>query len=159
MKGEWREPWQFWSKVERAPSGCWEWQGAKTSNGYGDGWNYLYPGAGGKRRVSAHRQSYVMAKGEIPEGLQIDHLCRNKKCVNPEHLEAVTQQENMRRAAKTHCKHGHPFSEENTAIDPRGGRRCKACGRERTRAFYAAHPEVNWGNAYRTPVRKKETKT
>lgn len=148
MKNEWREPWQFWSKVERRDSGCWEWTGALTASGYGSGWNYAYP-LGGKRRTSAHRQSYLLTKGEIPEGLQIDHLCSNKKCVNPDHLEAVTQRENLHRApntlvsinsAKTHCARGHEYAGENLTVNAKGFRYCKTCNRENQRKFHERHP-------------------
>jgi hypothetical protein len=80
----------------------------------------------------AHRLSYEHHVGPIPDGLQIDHTCRNRKCVNPEHLEPVTNAENTTRQdhaerRKTHCPKGHPYDEANTYVDPSGARRCRAC--------------------------------
>lgn len=98
--------------------------------------------------VKAHRATYVAAKGEIPEGLQIDHLCRNPGCVNPDHLEAVTPRENTLRsfnqaalnARKTHCYKGHPFDEENTRVEVlatgKVRRICLTCRRANWRERY-----------------------
>ena len=117
---------RFWSKVEKGPS-CWEWMAGKSS-GYGK-----FRLNGVKKR--AHRLSWEWKNGEIPEGLVIDHLCRNSGCVNPSHMEAVTQLENVRRgfgicainARKTHCKQGHEFTKENIYVRKFGGRNCKKC--------------------------------
>jgi hypothetical protein len=108
-------------------TGCWNWVGAKTSQGYG---NFAIK----KKNFVAHRVSYELCKGEIPDGLNLDHLCRNRGCVNPDHLEPVTQRENLLRgetipskhAEKTHCPAGHEYSEENTRYY-RGSRSCKTC--------------------------------
>lgn len=119
---------RLWTFIDRDPSGCWLWNGNKTKAGYG---KFKVDG----RDDMAHRVVYRLIVDEIPEGLHIDHLCRVRACVNPSHLEPVTHAENMRRgdgysgrnARKTHCKHGHEFSPENTTIDKNGHRRCNIC--------------------------------
>lgn len=131
---------RFWPKVEKG-SGCWIWKGASDALGYGriviapNTWQV------------AHRVSYRLVKGEIPEGLQLDHLCRNPSCVNPDHLEPVTCRENLlrgegvtaKRAQQTHCNQGHEYTSENTVVLPggrRGRRTCLTCRRTRQRAGY-----------------------
>ncbi len=107
---------------------CWVWIGAVAQNGYSKVTvNY--------RTTSAHRFIYEQLVGIIPEGLQIDHKCRNKLCVNPEHLEAVTCKVNMERRSVliTECKYGHPLSGDNLYICPQGKRGCKTCRREAVR--------------------------
>lgn len=128
---------RFWPKVNKNGSApehrpdleaCWEWMAFRQPDGYGQ------LGRGGKRGgfVLAHRFAYELLVGPIPEGLQIDHLCRNRSCVNPAHLEPVTLVENLRRgerAQQTHCKRGHPFDDANTYRSPNGHRHCRACRR------------------------------
>ena len=113
---------------------CWEWLGSRNPDGYGT--------ISIDNRISyAHRIVYEMEVGAIPEDLELDHLCRNRACVNPEHLEPVTQRVNTLRgegfaainARKTHCIHGHPFDEKNTYITSAGHRLCRTCNRERAR--------------------------
>ena len=115
--------------VPEPNSGCWLWSGKLTNSGYSEFW------ADGKGRLG-HRVAYRLYRAEIPEGLEIDHLCRIPICVNPAHLEAVTHKVNQERGrgAKSHCKRGHEFDEANTAIVPgkKPGlyiRRCRACRR------------------------------
>ncbi len=123
---------RFWMKVEKREGGCWLWTGA-TSRGYGQ------MRIAGKS-VRAHRWSWEHVHGSVPVGLVIDHVCKTTRCVNPEHLEPVTQAENIRRGrsglvqrALTHCLRGHPFDAVNTARDSRGHRLCKECKRTSTR--------------------------
>lgn len=140
---------RFWPHVVTKGDGCWEWTGSICpSTGYG---RLLVRG----RRFMAHRYAYELLVGEIPDGLQIDHLCRVRTCVNPDHLEPVTLGENVLRGAgitaqnarKTHCKRGHPFDDENTYWPPHrpGTRWCRECRRmhdrdRRARIRYS--PEV-----------------
>lgn len=115
-------------------SGCWLWLNFVGLNGYGQGY------INGKK-VNAHVVSYVTFKGAVPEGLEIDHLCRTRCCVNPEHLEAVTHKVNAYRgtspwvfnAQKYFCKNGHAFTEANTYKRPDGRRQCRACVKDRMR--------------------------
>lgn len=102
-------------------------------SGYGQTWD-------GQKVLLAHRVAYELAVGPIPEGLHIDHLCRNRACVNPKHLEPVTCLENVRRGAavKTHCPHGHEYTPENSYHHPAGGRICRICIRKRNREKKAA---------------------
>ena len=126
---------KFWNKVDLSdPGGCWMWVAACTRGGYG---HFQLGG----RWVRAHRFSYEALVGPIPPGLQIDHLCRVRACVNPAHLEPVTCRENLlrgdtltaRNAAKTHCPQGHSYDEANTYIRSTGGRNCRACDRDSAR--------------------------
>lgn len=128
---------RFYSKFEVGPAdSCWPWQGTTIPSGYGQ--FHVATNGGRALRVMAHRASYELAFGPIPNGLTIDHLCRNVSCVNPHHLEAVSIKVNIlrgtapsaRRARQTHCKRGHLFSPENTYIyPPTGHRTCRRCRR------------------------------
>lgn len=111
-------------------TGCHVWIGSKVFGGYG-----IMRKLPGRKSIRVHRVAYELANGLIPAGLVIDHLCRNRLCCNPEHLEAVTPRVNNLRgvgaaaqqARKTHCNRGHPFDSENTRITPAGSRRCRKC--------------------------------
>lgn len=118
--------------ISRDESGCWIWTGAVQSSGYS------CIGIEG-RVLLAHRVSYEAHRGPISEGLTIDHLCRVKRCVNPDHMEPVTARENNARrlAAQTHCSRGHELAGDNLLNTSRPGRRvCRECNREDQRARY-----------------------
>jgi len=128
----------FWRKVD-ATGLCWEWTGSRVTDGYGCF-------AVNRRMLGAHRVAWMISRGAIPDGMQLDHLCRNRGCVRPQHLEVVTPGENIqrgiagpllgrRRRAKTHCASGHAFDEANTYVSPRQ-RRCRTC-------------ELRWNRDYR----------
>lgn len=124
----------FYQVVPVTESGCWIWVGYCRPHGYGA---IRFRG----KRTSAHRVAYILLKGEVPNGLTLDHLCRVRCCVNPDHLDPVTIKTNVLRgisptavnASRTFCKHGHPFDEINTKrkIDFKGKpfRQCRACNR------------------------------
>lgn len=111
---------------------CLMWTGAVTENGYGQA---FYDG----KPRSAHRAAYLATIGPIPDDLTIDHLCRHKLCINPEHMELVTRGENVRRwaASITQCPQGHDYSPENTYVTRDGWRQCKTCRRARSAAWNA----------------------
>ncbi|KKN82103.1 hypothetical protein LCGC14_0313700 [marine sediment metagenome] len=120
---------RFWPKVGFTEA-CWLWLGAVDRDGYGQFGLTTAP----VTMITAHRYAYITWYGTIPDGLQIDHLCQIKNCVNPTHMELVTSGENTRRRArlKTHCKHGHRYTAENVYVNPTTGRRqCRVCQKAR----------------------------
>lgn len=133
---------RFWTKVEIVDTNCWEWLGSCAGNGYGQ----VYMS---NKHWKTHRLSYLFYYGYLDSELTIDHLCRNKKCVNPTHLELVTQRINNLRSdnitainsRKTHCKRGHEFNETNTRIW-KGGRFCRKCVRLHGRNHYRKNREL-----------------
>lgn len=130
MKYEWKnkEPLsdRFARKVVVIDSGCHLWLGTRNGVGYG-----LFKV--GRKNIRAHRWIYEQTVGSIPTGLELDHLCRTPQCVNPEHLEAVTHAENVRRARlgvrQSHCRKGHQFAPENEYWLKNGSRTCLICVR------------------------------
>ena len=131
---------RFWRKVDiKSKDECWQWHGTITS-GYG------VFAITSKHSVRAHRVAYELLVGPIPDSMVSDHLCRNRSCCNPNHIDIVSNKENVLRGIgptaingqKVTCKHGHPFSEENTRTFPQGNglmRICKTCALERTRKW------------------------
>ena len=131
---------RFWAKVD-ASGDCWEWTASTVASGYGNFW------AGPGVWIRPHRFSWETLVGEIAPGLDLDHLCRNRGCVNPDHLEPVSRKTNLlrgfgttaRNASKVYCPQGHPYSEENTTYRKRKGnwaRRCRTCHRDQERKRY-----------------------
>lgn len=129
---------RFWPKVGYAEAlECWPWTASLNDGGYGQ----IYMDG---RPHRAHRVAYELLRGEIPAGLQLDHLCRVRSCVNPWHLEPVTNEVNTERGElrlvirppRAECPSGHPYSPENTRIDPEGYRRCRTCERTQSLASY-----------------------
>lgn len=129
---------RFWPKV-RITEQCWLWVGAKDSNGYGRFTRQFAKRLGYPTPDYAHRISYTNLVGQVPSGMELDHLCRNPGCLNPAHLEAVTHSVNILRATsrenKTHCKRGHAYTEENTRRDKAGRKICRVCMKHHMRAF------------------------
>lgn len=121
--------WRFWSSVDKSGD-CWVWTGMVDRYGYGKtSW-------GKTTKKSAHRVSWRLSHGAFPpEGMTLDHLCRNRRCVRPDHLEVVTNAENIRRGKhgvlRTHCKRGHPLTAENLVPwAPTGAKWCYQCQKD-----------------------------
>lgn len=125
--------------IDRTPyTTCWGWRGRHNPDGYA---------LVGKAGYVVHRLTYAAVRGPIPEGCELDHLCRIRGCVNPAHLEPVSGVENVLRGRghpalnkrKTHCKRGHPFDKTNTHVDSQGARQCIICTRKRRREWAREH--------------------
>lgn len=133
---------RFWRKVQISPNGCWLWTGS-IREGYGAFW------PGGSRNaesmIAAHLWAYRRYVGPVPAGMELDHTCRNRACINPHHLEPVTHKVNCLRgngqsainARKKHCKRGHALTGDNLRLGSKGERFCKACANIRQRALRA----------------------
>lgn len=125
---------RFWSKVEKTTT-CWNWIGAKSHQGYGQFTDHT-----SRSNWPAHRLAYELAVGPIPDGLQLDHLCRNRACVRPDHLEPVDAKTQASRrgaavaAQNTHCRKGHPYDLYGRRY-PNGNRYCGECNRVSQREF------------------------
>jgi len=133
---------RFWPKVDKVDKagadGCWLWIASTTAAGYGQ------LSVGTTMRY-AHRLSYEWLIGPIPAGLDLDHTCRTRRCVNPDHLEPVTRSENNRRGLLSAlrpepmaCPQGHVYDEANTYVNPKGSKVCRTCTRNRNREWAKA---------------------
>jgi HNH endonuclease len=127
---------RFWPKVQKT-DGCWLWLAGRGNTGYGSFW-------AGAEQTTAHRFAYELLVGPVPPGLDLDHLCRVRHCVNPAHLEPVTRNENLMRgtstliaiaAAKTHCPQGHEYTAKNTYLISGKHRKCRTCQLENMRRY------------------------
>lgn len=146
---------RFWNKIVKSDT-CWIWMGQITDDGYGCAFDK-------GKEIKAHRLSYELNVGPIPDGLEIDHTChtcknckggvtcRHRRCVNPDHLEPVTRVENVRRGVsfsavnsrKTHCKRGHPLCAENVYFYNNGRyRSCRTCALDKAHKRYVPHPKI-----------------
>lgn len=129
------------SKIHINDNGCWCWTGAVFSKVNG---KYAQIRMTSNEKKSclryAHRVSYEHFVGPVPEGKELDHLCRNTLCINPQHLEPVTHKENMLRRVdinKKYCKHGHKMEDDNVYLNPKGARECRTCRKISQKKFRA----------------------
>jgi hypothetical protein len=149
----------FWAKVNKTQT-CWLWTGARNQAGYGK----LRRGGRVGKIILAHRFAYEALIGPIPCGLVIDHICRVLRCVNPAHMEPVTDRENVRRgvgptatnARKTYCKYGHGFTEANTGETAGGNRYCLRCAYLQSRSWRLEHADENRAYQREWARRKRE---
>lgn len=122
----------WWAKVNRTGDEleCWPWSRSVGSHGYGQTWD-------GITVRLAHRVAWSLTHGPIPEGMTVDHICRNRRCCNPAHLRILTNLDNATdngQGRKTHCPKGHPYSGDNLYVQPsNGSRHCRTCAGDRRR--------------------------
>ncbi len=143
---------RLWPRVNKTET-CWLWTAGLDAHGYGLFSDIRMTNLRGRAARAAHRWSYEHFVGPVPEGLDLDHLCRVRNCVRPDHLEPVTRRENLLRspltrttinAAKTHCPQGHEYTPENTYLRPDdGSRQCCKCRKMRNDARGRVHREVS----------------
>lgn len=131
----WLRQRDWWANVDRSrPDACWPWVKSTASHGYGQTWD-------GITVRLAHRVAWTLANGAIPEEMTIDHVCRNRRCCNVDHMRLLSNINNARlngNAIKTHCKWGHPFDGVNTHVNRLGHRCCRACQETRNARRYRA---------------------
>ena len=134
---------RFWKNVDKGkPDECWAWKLALTPRGYGT----FSVGAAREGSARAHRWIYQQVNGTLPPSTVVDHICRNRACVNPAHLKACSHRENLlasgsvalaaKNAAKTHCVNGHAFTPDNVYRTRTGTRMCRECGRINWRRYH-----------------------
>lgn len=134
---------RFWNKIASTATGCWLWGAAIARNGYG---RFAYDG----NMREAHRYAYRLLVDDIPEGMEIDHTCAVRHCVNPQHLQLVSrgfnakqggQRRRERERAKPACKNEHPWTAETTKIQHGSRRRCGICQTENFKAYHLSRKE------------------
>lgn len=140
-------PESFWALVDiRGADDCWTWIGGKDWDGYG---MYTWRSVGEQHTIKAHRIAYRLTHGDCPANLTLDHLCRNRACCNPSHLDPCSADENKRRGESytwrsriTHCPKHHAYDALNTRLTPTGKRVCRTCQREAMRMYRLAKRKV-----------------
>lgn len=141
---------RYWEKVDkRSDTECWDWTSKTTQKGYGRFYIKDDTTTNGLRGIGAHRYTYIINYGDIPDGLVVNHKCFNRRCQNPKHLNLMTAVENSKRENRnpiTHCKNGHKFTKNNTRFHTvTGGRICKVCANAYSRAYLPGYRKARKG--------------